>query len=476
MEERDEEQSFARMLAESEMESGPELEPGDRVRGKIISIGKDHVYVDTGTKTDGVADREDLLDSEGNLALEEGDSVELFVVSRHQGEIRLASSFGAHGGVQQLMQAMEQEIPVQGKVKETCKGGFRVQVMGNHLAFCPMSQMDNRMVEDSQSLVGESMTFLVSRVEANGRNIVVSRRALKDKEQAESLHEFSRNYKPGDVLQGTVTRVEPYGVFVEVAPGLEGLVHISEMSWSRSLAPEEIVSVGDTVSVHLLGIEEKDKGQVRIGLSMKQAQADPWESITENFEPGSVVEGVVTRVAPFGAFVEISPGLEGLVHVSEMSYLKRVSKPEEEVQPGQKVRVKVKGIDSLERRISLSMRDAQGDPWEGVSTRYEKGTLVEGKMEKQEDFGMLVALEPGVVGLVPRSILHQNQDSSLTNKKPGDRVNVAVETVDEANRRISLQPADSVQSEEWQSYAPARDNGLGSLGLELKKAMEKKKS
>jgi len=475
MEERGQEQSFARMLAESEMDSGPELEPGDRVRGKIISIGKDHVYVDTGTKTDGVADREDLLDREGNFTLEEGDTVELFVVSSHQGEIRLASSFGAHGGVQQLMQAMEQEIPVQGRVKETCKGGFRVQIMGNHLAFCPMSQMDNRMVEDSQSLVGESMTFLISRVEANGRNIVVSRRALKDKEQAESLQEFSRNYKPGDVLQATVTRVEPYGVFVEVAPGLEGLVHISEMSWSRSLAPEELVSVGEQVSVALLGMEEKDKGQVRIGLSMKQAQADPWESITEEFEPGSMVEGVVTRVAPFGAFVEISPGLEGLVHVSEMSYLKRVSKPEDEVEPGQKVRVKIKGIDTLERRISLSMRDAQGDPWEGVSARYKKGSLVEGQVEKQEDFGLLVALEQGVVGLVPRSILHRAQDSSLADKKPGDRVNVAVESVDEANRRISLQPADPAQSEEWQSYAPAREEGLGSLGLELKKAMEKKK-
>ncbi len=474
MEERDEEQSFARMLAESEMDSVPELEPGDRVRGKIISMGKDHVYVDTGTKIDGVADKEDLLDKEGNFTLEEGDKVELFVVSRHQGEIRLASSFGAHGGVQQLMQAMEQEIPVQGRVKETCKGGFRVQVMGNHLAFCPMSQMDNRMVEDAQSLVGETMPFLITRVEANGRNIVVSRRALKDKEQAESLHEFARKYQPGDFLQGKVTRIEPYGVFVEVAPGLEGLVHISEMSWSRNLAPDEIVSVGDPVSVNLLGIEEKDKGQVRIGLSMKQAQADPWETITETFEPGSMVEGVVTRVASFGAFVEISPGIEGLVHVSEMSYLKRVNKPEEEVEPGQKLRVKVKGIDSLERRISLSMRDAEGDPWEGVSARYEKGARVEGRVEKQEDFGMLVVLEPGVVGLVPRSILHRAQDSSLANKKPGDRVEVAVESVDEANRRISLQPADSMQPDEWQSYAPARENSLGSLGMELRKAMEKK--
>jgi len=475
MEDRSDEQSFAQMLAESEMDAGPELKPGDRVRGRIISIGKDQVYIDTGTKIDGVADKSDLLDKEGNLDLREGDMVELFVVSRNQGEIRLASSFGAHGGVEQLIQAMEQEIPVQGRVKETCKGGFRVQIMGNHLAFCPLSQIDNRMVEDLQSLVGETLLFLISRVEENGRNIVVSRRTLLDKEQAESLQNFTQQVKPGDELRGKVTRIEPYGVFLEVAPGLEGLVHISEMSWSRSLKPEEIVSPGDTVSVRLLGIEEKDKGHSRISLSMKQAQADPWDDIANRFEHGSVVEGTVTRTAAFGAFVEISPGIEGLVHISEMSYLKRVHKPEDEVESGQKVLVKIKGIDIDQRRISLSMRDAGDDPWEGAASRYVKGSRIEGKVEKREDFGLLVALEPGVVGLIPGSVLSRSQDSTLENKKPGEKVMVAVESVDEAGRRITLVPADSVQSEDWKSYSAVEENNLGSLGLKLKKAMGKKK-
>ena len=469
------EQSFARMLAESEMDAGPELKPGDRVSGRIISIGKDQVYIDTGTKIDGVADKEDLLDKEGNLTLQEGDMVELFVVSRNQGEIRLASSFGTQGGVEQLMQAMDQEIPVQGKVKETCKGGFRVQVMGKHLAFCPLSQIDNRMVDDQQSLVGETFLFLISRVEESGRNIVVSRRALLDKEQAESLQNFTRQVSPGDELEGKVTRIEPYGIFVELAPGLEGLVHVSEMSWSRNLKPGEIVSPGERVTVKLLGIEEKDKKQVRISLSMKQTQADPWDDVTSRFEPGSVVEGVVTRTAAFGVFVEISPGIEGLVHISEMSYLKRVHKPEDEVEPGQRIRVKIKGIDTDEKRISLSMRDAEGDPWEGVATRYTKGARIEGKVEKREDFGLLVILEPGVVGLVQGSMLSRSQDSTLENKKPGEKVVVAVESVDEAGRRITLVPADSVQSEDWKSYSAVEENEIGSLGLKLKKAMEQKK-
>ncbi|WP_291322726.1 S1 RNA-binding domain-containing protein [Desulfonatronospira sp.] len=475
MQEREEEQSFAQMLADSDMDAGPELEPGDKIRGKVISIGKDQVYVDTGTKVDGVADREDLQDSEGNLDLKEGDMLELFVVSRKHGEIRLASSFGAHGGLEQLMQAMEQEIPVQGRVKETCKGGFRVLVMGNHLAFCPMSQIDNRMVDDSESLVGGTFLFLVSRVEGNARNIVVSRRALLDKEQAESLQNFSSRFSPGDEINGSVTRVEPYGIFVEIAPGLEGLVHISEMSWSRNVSPEEIVSVGENVTVRLLGIEEKDKGQIRIGLSMKQTQADPWDGINDTFEVGSVVEGVVTRVTSFGVFVELTPGIEGLVHISEMSYLKRVNKPKDEVQPGQRIRVKIKGIEPAQRRISLSLRDAEGDPWDGVASRYVKGSLVEGRVEKREDFGLLGALEPGVVGLVPASMLNRAQDAGLTHKKPGENVKIVIDAVDEADRRITLAPADSVQSDDWKSYAAAPESSLGTLGIKLKKAMEGKK-
>jgi small subunit ribosomal protein S1 len=474
MEDRIEEKSFAEMLAESEMNAGPELKAGEKVRGRVISIGKDQVYIDTGTKIDGVADKSDFLNDEGRLEIQEGDMVELFVVSRNQGEIRLASSFGAHGGVEQLNQAMEQEIPVQGKIKETCKGGYRVQVMGNHLAFCPMSQVDSRVIDEPSDLVGETFLFLITRVEENGRNVIVSRRALQDKEQAASLEDFKQSVEPGDELKGKVTRIEPYGAFVEIAPGLEGLIHISEMSWSRSLKPEEIVSPGNFVSVRLLGIEEKDRGQTRISLSMKQAQADPWDDVQERFEQGTEVDGTVTRAVPFGVFVEIAPGIEGLVHISEMSYLKRVNKPEDEVETGQKIRVRIKGIDADERRISLSMRDAAGDPWEGAASRYPKGTSVEGRVEKREDFGLLVALEPGVVGLVPASMISRSQDSSLENKKPGEKVLVAVESVDEDARRITLVPADSVQSQDWKPYSSAKQENLGSLGLQLKKAMEQK--
>ena len=468
----DQEKSFAQLLEESELKAGQELQVGQTVRGPIIKVGQDSVYIDTGTKTDGVAEKKDLLDEAGEFPYREGDSLELFVIAKEGNEIRLAPSFGAEGGLEQLQQAMDNHIPVDGKVKETCKGGFRVRVMGR-TAFCPLSQMDIRPVDDPEALTGQTIRFLITRLEAGGRNIVLSRRQLLEQEQAAALQTFTEQTQPGDILQGTVTRLAPYGTFVQVASGLEGLVHISEMSWSRNLSPEEIVAPGDSVQVKLLKLEDQGKGKVRMDLSMKQTQQDPWEEAASRFEPGTVIEGTVTRTAPFGAFVELQAGIEGLVHISEMSYLKRVHKPEDEVSPGERIRVMIKNIDQENRRIALSMRDAKGDPWEGVSERYAQGQVVEGRVEKREEFGLFVRLEPGVVGLLPASVLKRTPEVSLDKKKPGDPVSVSIDSVDEDNRRISLTPADQVQSEDWKSYA-AETKPMGSLGDKLKQALEDK--
>jgi small subunit ribosomal protein S1 len=474
MPEDNKEKSFAELLEETEMSVGSEVKVGDRISGQILKIGKDTVYIDTGTKIDGVADRNELLTAEGEFPYQEGDTVELFVVSRKQNEIRLARSIGAEGGVEQLQQAMERKIPVEGRVKETCKGGFRVRIM-QKTAFCPLSQIDIRPVDQPESLVGETFRFLITRIEEGGRNIVVSRRALLEKEQAESLEQLVTDHQPGDILEGKVTRLAPYGAFVEVAPGLEGLVHISEMSWSKSLSPEEIVSPGDTVKVKLLNVQEEGKKRGRIELSMKQTEADPWEDVASRFEAGSLVTGTVTRTAPFGVFVEIAPGIEGLVHISEMSYVKRVHKPEEEVSPGDRIPVMIKNVDTEAKRIALSMRDAEGDPWLGVSKRYAEGQVVEGVAENQEKFGLFVRLEPGVVGLVPTSKIERSSDPALKTIKPGDSLQVAIESIDEARRRITLAPAeDTVHSEEVKSYA-SQNAELGSLGHKLKQALQDKK-
>ena len=466
------EKSFAELLEDSDMNLGQELKVGSRVRGTILQVGKEQVYVDTGTKTDGVADIKELLDDEGRLPFQEGDQVDLFVVSRKGNEIRLARSLGREGGLEELEQAQAEGLPVEGKVKETCKGGFRIQISGR-TAFCPLSQIDVRPVDDPESMVGQTLTFLINRIEERGRNIVVSRRALQEREQADSLQSFTAQTSPGDVLQGTVTRLAPFGAFVQVAPGLEGLVHISEMSWSRSLNPEEIVSPGDSVPVKLLSLEDQGKGRVRIELSMKQTQADPWDEVSTRYKPGTLLTGTVTRTAPFGAFVELEPGIEGLVHISEMSYVKRVHKPEDEVSPGEAVSVVIKDIDVDKKRIGLSMRDAEGDPWVGIEDRYAKGQPVQGVLEKREPFGLFVKLEPGVVGLLPKSKMDQVPDARLQSIKAGEPVQVSIESIDHERRRISLAPAHASETEDWTPYT-VQDQGLTTLGEKLKQALSDK--
>lgn len=466
------EQSFAELFAASEMEPKADLRVGDRIKGRIITVGDELVYVDSGTKIDAVVDKNQLVDKDGGFSLREGDEVELFVVSLQTGEVRLGRSMGGDGGVEQLQAAMEESIPVEGRIKEVCKGGFRVSVHGK-LAFCPLSQVDSRPVTDPSALVGETLLFLVTRIEERGRNIVVSRRALLDQKQAESLAAFKEQTKPGDILQGTVTRLAPFGAFVEIAPGLEGLVHISELGWSRAASVEDVVAPGDQVTVKFLKLEEQDKGRLRIELSMKQALRDPWDDLQELFEVGAKVSGKVIRLAPFGAFVEIAPGIEGLVHVSEMSYLQRVHKPEDVVAAGDDVPVMVKTIDPEARRIGLSMRDAEGDPWEGVSERYKKGQIVQGIAEKRENFGLFVRLEPGVVGLLPGSRLERGEDEAVITAKPGDAVNVAIDVVDQDKRRISLAVPNAEQVENWREFSGGQEK-LGSLGEQLKKAMEQK--
>ncbi len=472
------EKTFAQLLEESEFSVGTELKVGDRLQGRIIAVGKDQAYVDTGTKTDGVVDTQELADQDGHFPYQEGDELELYVISRRHNEIKLGRSMSSgDGGLEQLEQAQQNQIPVQGKVQETCKGGFQIRIMGK-TAFCPLSQIDIRPVEDPENMVGENFDFLITRIEEKGRNIVVSRRALQEKERDESLQNLRESLKEGDILSGTVTRLVPFGAFVQIAPELEGLVHISEISWSRNITPEEVVSPGDEVQVKLLGLEEEHKGQPRMQLSIKQTQTDPWEDVAPTFQSGTVVQGTVTRTAPFGAFVEIAPGIEGLVHISEMSYVKRVHKPEEEVVPGQSVAVMVKDVDQQARRISLSIRDAEGDPWAGVTERFAPGQIVSGTVDKREDFGLFIRLEPGVVGLMPRSKINQEAGAApevhWDKLKPGDTVSVTIEAIDAENRRMTLAPADEARTEDWKSYA-SQDAGenLGTLGLKLQQALRK---
>ena len=279
-------------------------------------------------------------------------------------------------------------------------------------------------------------------------------------------------------MDGTVTRIMPYGAFVQLSSGVEGMVHISEMSWSRAAKPESLVNVADTVRVKDIGIEpDKKPGLLKISLSMKQLTEDPWDSVGEQFHEGGKTQGTVTRCANFGAFVEVAPGIEGLVHISEMSYKKRVLKPEDVVTAGETVSVMIKEIDLEKRRISLSIRDAEGDPWVDIDERYKIGQTVEGVLEKKEKFGYFINLEPGITGLLPKSNLNKaTKPSELEKLKEGDAIAIRVEAMSPNERKITLTPADTAEEQNWQSFSDAATSSLGALGEKLQRAMDKKKS
>lgn len=469
---KDDEESFAAMFEASEAGGQSSLKVGDKVRGAIISVTKDSVFVDAGAKIDGVAEKEELLDAQGEFPYQVGDEIELYVVRMTGGELRLSKAMSGEGGLAMLEEAYSNQMPVQGKVKSTCKGGYNVQVMGRR-AFCPISQIDTQFVEDPEVHVGHEYSFQIITFEEKGRNVVLSRRKLLEVEQQEAAAQFQQDMQPGEVIEGTVVRIKPFGVFVELVPGVEGMVHVSELGWGRVAHPQDVVREGEKLTVKVLSIEPDPKRKgLRIALSVKQAQADPWEAVAKQIAPGDVVQGTVARLAPFGAFVELVPGVEGLVHISELSYTRRVLKPEEIVQPGDVVQVTVKDVDIEQRRIGLSLRDAQGDPWSSAHERYAPGAVVTGTVEKREQFGLFVNLEPGITGLMPKSLLQKAQDpAAMESLKPGEQVQVRVEALDQEARKATLAPAEVKDQEagDWRKEmpAPSQDSGGGSGGLSL---------
>ncbi|MCJ8499634.1 30S ribosomal protein S1 [Desulfatitalea alkaliphila] len=470
------EESFAAMFESYSAGMKENLRVGDKIEGRIIAISDSAVFVDTGTKADGVAEIEELKDEEGNLPYAVGDIVTLYVVGADESEIRLSKAIAGAGGLEMLKDAFNGGIPVEGKVTHVIKGGLQVEVLKRR-AFCPISQIDTHYVENPETYVGQSFEFVIKRLTENGRNIVVSRRELLEAEQQKAIQAFMETIAPDQVVTGRVTRLMPYGAFVELVPGLEGMVHISELGWSRVENPADAVQPNQQIQVKVLRIEHGPKGP-KIALSLKQVDGDPWDRLPSEIQTGRQLNGKVTRCAPFGAFVELAPGIEGLVHISEMSYTQRVHKPEDVVQPGQGVTVVVKEVDTDKRRIGLSLRDAEGDPWSDVERKYAKGQPVKGTVEKQESFGIFVRLEPGIVGLLPKSALSRSAEGPKMEKlKPGDPIAVAVDTVQADQRKISLKPADAQDEDSWREFKPdsgAAPANMGALGEQLARALKKR--
>jgi len=472
----EEEESFAELFESYTKGMNEDIQVGDKVQGKILSIGIDTIFVDTGSKIDGAVEKSELLNDDGTLPYKEGDALELYVVALNENEMVLSKAISGIGGMNLLNDSYEKNIPIEGTVLETCKGGFRVEVMQRKV-FCPISQIDTIFVEKPEDYIGEKLLFFITLLEENGRNIVVSRRKYLEVEQEKAAEKFYAEAKTGMVFDGRVSRLMPYGVFVELVDGVEGMIHISELSWSRVEKPEEVVNVGDAIRARIIRFEKDEKsGKMKMALSAKQVLEDPWDSMDQHFKEGDKLKGRVTRCMNFGAFVEIAPGIEGLVHISEMSYVKRVLKTEEIVSPGDTINVLIKEIDVEKKRVSLSIKDAEGDPWIGLQEKYKVGQAVGGTIEKKERFGYFIVLEPGITGLLPKSKIGQSYKPAIIEKlREGDSITVVISAIDPDQRKITLDPGDSIDNDSWKEYASGDSKPMSSLGEKLKLALKTKK-
>jgi small subunit ribosomal protein S1 len=357
---------FAAMFAQAEAgkpkgKAARRPQPGDVVKGTVTSIGKDAVFVDVGGKAEGVLDREQVVDKEGQLRLKVGDTIEARVAGERGGALVLRVKLGRGPEARaELVQALELGIPVEGKVTELIKGGLQVDVAGVR-GFVPASQIEARFVEDLAPFVGQVLQFRIMQYERG--NLVLSRRALLEEENARRAAETKSKLVVGAVVRGRVVGFKPFGAFVDIG-GIEGMLHVSELGFSRVEKPEEVLALGQEVDVSILKIEDGEPGKdgkirARIGLSLKALQADPWLDATRSLTTGGRLRGTVTRLQPFGAFVEIAPGVEGLVHISELGAGRRLNHPKEAVSVGQSVEVEILAIDPDKRRLSLSMGAAE---------------------------------------------------------------------------------------------------------------------
>ncbi len=466
--------SFAELFEASSGGRRERIHPGDRVSGKVAKIGRDSVFIDLGGKSEGVADLHEFLDQDGQVTVSEGDWVEMRVSSVRDG-IRLSKGIRIQGKARAeiLREAQEEGIPVEGRVSGMVKGGFQIDLSGVR-AFCPLSQIDLRFCEKPEEHMGARYLFRIMEVTEKGRNVVVSRRVLLEEEQERRSRETLKRLKPDLECEGTVTKLADFGAFVDIG-GVEGMVHLSEISHARIKHPSEVLTVGQQVKVKVLKVESDAKGQPKISLSVKALEPDAWQKGL-GFGEGDVVRGKVSRLTEFGAFVEVAPGVDGLVHISEISY-ERISHPSKVLQEGDEVEVLVMGIDRETRRISLSLKEALlkkrvAEEMGPERARLEVGQALKGIVEESKSFGLFVRLPqigPRIKGLLPLEEIRGSEKGDIKKKFPrGREILVEVLSIDEKGK-IRLSQRVMEEREDRGDYKEFLEKGekegkLGTLG------------
>jgi small subunit ribosomal protein S1 len=469
------EEDFAAMFEASV--KAKRFETGQTLEGTIVAIGPEGAFVDVGGKGEATIEIAELKDDDGNLEVAVGDRIQATVVST-AGGLTLSRKLVRGAATQrQIESAFRAGLPVEGKVEREVKGGYEVRI-ARQRAFCPFSQIDTARTEPSTHL-GRVYEFRIVEYTEGGKNLVVSRRALLEETQRESAAETRRSIVAGAVMTGRVTSVRPFGAFVDLGGGVQGLLHVSEMGWSRVSDPSDLVKPGEEIVVKVLRVDE-DKQKISLGL--KQLAADPWSRVDATYEVGQVRQGRITRVAEFGAFVELEPGIEGLAHASTFAPTGRSEGWSAAVAPGTTGAFEILSIDLEKKRIGVALLP-EGSARAGgaVTSRTEivPGARLTGKVERHEKFGVFVFLSPGRTGLIPMSETGVAREGDVAKAFPvGADVEVAVLEVDPSGRRIRLSVKaihDAHEAEEVREYnerdQAASSEGFGSLADKLRGAL-----
>ena len=460
------EQSFAEALEASLNFKTPQQ--GDLLRGQIVSISGDDAFVSYGGPSEAVMATAEL---EG---LEVGDTVEATVV-KTGAEIRISRKMlKGKASLDQLRSMYENHLPVEGKVTGRNKGGFDVNVSGLR-AFCPLSQIALGKIENPDAFLNQTLEFRVTEMSDDGRRIVVSRAALLKEAAAARATETRKTIAPGAELTGRVKTITPFGAFVDLG-GVDGLLHVSEMSRRRVTDPKEVVTVGQEVRVKVIKVDNDGK---RISLSMKDQEPDPWSDVVERFAPGTPFTGRIVRSTDFGFFVEIEPGLDGLVHLSQLPLGVKASDPA--VAIGSTVSGWVREVDPSKKRLSLSLREvAISDPWENISQRYSIGRVVEGTVDHGGGPGIFVQIEPGLTGLIPNSEISVPPGGDPSKAfTAGEKLLVRIMSIDPSRRRLSLSheaAKEAVEREEYVKFIDEKggdSEGKSAMALAFEKAMKR---
>ncbi len=407
--------------------------PGTILKGRVVTLSGDFVIIDVGLKSEGQVEKSEF--EENGVTV--GDEVEVLLESLEDedGSIILSKRKADRiRGWEQILQTRKEGDVVEGKALRKIKGGLLVDI--GVPVFLPASQVDVRRPGDIGDYLGRNVRAVILKIDTERKNIVISRRKLIEEEREEAKRKLLSSVSEGDVVRGTVTNIADFGAFVDLG-GIDGLLHITDMSWGRVNHPSEIVRIGDEIEVKILNI---DREKEKVALGLKQKETSPWEEIEKKYPVGCRVKGSVVNLMSYGAFVKLEEGIEGLVHVSEMSWTRRINHPSEVVQVGDEVDVVVLEIDKDKLEISLGMKQTEVNPWELVGQKYPPGTIIEGKVRNLANYGAFIEIEPGIDGLLHVSDISWTKKVAHPNElfKKGDVVRCVVVDVDQEKQRVGL--------------------------------------